>query len=229
MLPPGFGAADSPLVQELSQVRGTRGEPLFGNYAVRSLATDEAVDRLTHRLMEDIKANRQIEEQFSRKGTVAVYGRDWEYLIHRGKAPLYFWSELTERGLMWSPAVLPDTPSVRATLRPRLSRPKPEEEWAAVHPRLGEAFMATVATAAAQHVGLEVITDSPYAHGVVSCRDEEVIYRSLIHAGSHTNPSAQEMTLRLAHLVFVGGFDVTQLKPDDLAELSKNREDPHPP
>ena len=89
--------------------------------------------------------------------------------------------------------------------------------------------MATVATAAAQHVGLEVITDSPYAHGVVSCRDEEVIYRSLIHAGSHTNPSAQEMTLRLAHLVFVGGFDVTQLKPDDLAELSKNREDPHPP
>jgi hypothetical protein len=223
MLPPGFEAADSPLVRELSHVRGTRGEPLFGNYTVRSLVTDEAVDRLTHRLIDDIETNRQLAEQFSRKGTVEAYGRDWEFLIHRGKAPQYFWSELTQRGLMWFPAVLPETPSVRATLRRRLSRPKPEE-WVAVHPRLGEAFMATVATAAAQDVGLEVITDSPYAHGVVSCRDEEVIYRSLIRGGSRTNPSAQEMTLRLAHLAIVGGFDVSQLKPEDLAELSKNRE-----
>jgi hypothetical protein len=98
------------------------------------------------------------------------------------------------------------------------------EEWAAVHPILGEAFMATVAAAAARDVGLEVVTDSSYVHAVASCRDEETIYQMLIHGRQRTGASDPATTLRLAHLVIVGGFDVSNVTANDLVKMSKNRE-----
>ena len=117
---------------------------------------------------------------------------------------------------MWSPTILPSGPTEEA-------EPDPQK-WAALHPILGEVFMATIAAAAAQDEGLEIVTDSSYVHGVVSRRDEETIYQALIHDGSRASLPDSAATLRLAHLVIVGGFDVSSLTAEDLALMSKNRE-----
>lgn len=97
-------------------------------------------------------------------------------------------------------------------------------DWAALHPVLGEAFMSTVAAAAARDEGLEVVTDNSHVHRGASSRDEETIYQTLIHGRFRAGASDPEMTLRLAHLVIVGGFDVSKLSPEDLAAMSTNRE-----
>jgi hypothetical protein len=84
--------------------------------------------------------------------------------------------------------------------------------------------MATVAAAAAGDQGLEVVTDSSRVHAIASSRDEDAIYQTLFHDKSSAGISEPAMTLRLAHLVIVGGFDVSELSPEDLAKMSKNRE-----
>jgi hypothetical protein len=221
MVPPGFETRDSDFVAGLGQKPGARGEPLLGNYYLRSYATDQAVDRLTLRLLDDIKKHPRFADQFSRTATQAAYsGRDYDFLIHRSKAPDAFWEELSGRGLMWPP--FPNDRSMREHWP--IYAISGYREWAAVHPILGEAFMATVAAAAAQDQGLEVVTDTARVHAIASSRDEEAIYQTLIHGRSRTGASEPEMTLRLAHLVIVGGFDVSTLSPEDLAAMSRNRE-----
>jgi hypothetical protein len=220
MVPPGFETRDSAFVRSLAQKRGARGEELLGSYRLRTLATDEAIDRLTFRLIDDIQKNPDFANQFSRKATLEAYGgRDPEFLVHRGKAPQHFWSELSKRGLMWS-APLPSG----AIRRMSVDVSRNLGDWTALHPILGEAFMSTVAAAAARDEGLEVVTDNAHVHGIASSRDEETIYQTLIHGKSSTGASEPAMILRLAHLVIVGGFDVSTLSPEDLAAMSTNRE-----
>jgi hypothetical protein len=227
MVPPDFEVMDSDTVKPLTQMEGARGEPLLGPYTLGTPATVAAVDRLITRLKGDIGTTPHLTDRFSRKTTLEQNdGRDYVFLIHRGNAPEDFWTELTQLGLVWSPAELPDTPSVRAHLSQklkRLSRPDPEV-WVAVHPTFGETFMATVAAAAAQDVGLEVVTDSPHLHRVASCRNEEIAYRTLMHGDVNYARSETAMTLRLAQLVIVGAFNVSELELQKLAEMSKNRE-----
>jgi hypothetical protein len=218
IVPEGFNTTDSAFVRQVARYpRNAWQEPLLGRYRMRNLVTDEAVDRLTLRLMQDIAEDPTFARRFSRAATQEAYGgKDSQFLIHRGKAPQYFWTELTARGLMWFPSEL-ELP------QHFYINPNPAD-WAAVHPVIGEAFMATIAAAAARDQGLEVVTDSSYAHTVVSCRDEEAIYQTLIHGRPRPHPSESAMTLRLAHLVIMGSFDVSRLKADELLKMSNNRE-----
>jgi hypothetical protein len=206
MVPPGFETRDSDFAAGLAQRRGSRDEPLLGSYQLRSSATDKAVDRFRCRLLDDIQNNPSFANRFSREATLDAHDRrDDVFQIHRGNASDDFWSKLLERGLMWT--VLQHN----------------RDEWAAVHPILGEAFMATVAAAAGDQ-GLEVVIDSSRVHAIASSRDEDAIYQTLFHDKSSAGISEPAMTLRLAHLVIVGGFDVSELSPEDLAKMSKNRE-----
>jgi hypothetical protein len=218
MVPPRFETRDSPLVRDLVHLPGARGEPLVGFYRTNTAAIDQAIDRLTSRLMSDIEKSPELAAQLSWEATLAAYRRDDDFLIHTAKAPRHFWSELSKRGLMWSPS--PPTRTSRQSYQ--ISRTP--DDWVAVHPILGEVFMATVAAAAAKDAGLEVVTDASHVHQVVSARDEETIYQTLFHGGSHNGASESAMTLRLANLVIVGGFDVSTLSPADLAAMSANRE-----
>jgi hypothetical protein len=174
MVPPGFETRDSDFAANLVHKPGARNEPLLGSYKLRSAATDEAVDRFTGRLLADIESNPSFAAQFSRKATREAYhGRDDDFQIHKSNASDGFWSKLRERGLIWQ-VFQPD-----------------RDKWAAVHPILGEAFMATVAAAAARDQGLEVVTDSSRMHAVASSRDEDAIYKMLFTASciqSHRNP-----------------------------------------
>jgi hypothetical protein len=220
MVAPEFEPHDGATVKTLTEEKGSRGEPLLGSYNLKSLAILDAVDRLTHRLVDDIRTNPAFAQQFSRDATANAYGdRDSGFLIFRGKAPQRFWKELTETGLMWHP------PKRALYSMTRYYTRADPEEWAALHPRLGEAFMATVAAAAAQDMGLEIVTDASFVHAMAASGDEETIYETLIHGRPRSEASEPEMMLRrLAHLIIVGGFDVSELSPKDLAAMSKNRE-----
>ena len=182
------------------------------------------MDRLTDRLLDDARQDPNFARRFSWAATREAYGQDAElFQIHRGKAPQVFWDELKKLGMMWPPLT-----RVRGGDR---------DEWAASHPLLGEAFMATVAIAAAKERGMEIVTDAPGVHRATACRDEEAIYQMLIcrrpakrlqdgltGQKEQLDNAKGEMTLRLAHLIVVGNFDVSALTADDLAEMSKNRE-----
>ena len=156
MVPANFETSDSAFITSLTKTPGIRGEPLLGSYQLGNVITSGAADRLTERLMDDIKTIPGFEQRFSRKATQDGYGKDSQYLIHRSKAPRQFWAELTERGLMWAPSEF-DAIDERYYRVLRHLADNLSAEWAAVHPILGEAFMATVAAAAARDEGLEVL------------------------------------------------------------------------
>jgi hypothetical protein len=231
MVPANYETGATGLMRTLAATRGARDEPLLGSYTLRSLAADEAVDRLTFRLIEDAGRDQNFAQRFSRTAARVAYGHDELFQIHRGKAPQYFWDKLKNLGMMWqAPYRIPGTIDL-------------DEEWASLHPLLGEAFMATVAIAVAKEKGMDIITETPGVHRATACREEDAVYELLIRQRSEEkktivgrikdalasraseveNPRA-EMTLRLAHLVIVGNFDVSALQPHDLAEMSKNRE-----
>ena len=99
MVAPGFEPHDIAGVKTLTEEKGSRDEPLLGSYNLRSFAILDAVDRLTHRFVDDIRTNPAFAQQFSRDATANAYGdRDSGFLIFRGKAPQRFWKELTETG-----------------------------------------------------------------------------------------------------------------------------------
>lgn len=224
MVPADFETSDSAFITSLTKTPGIRGESLLGSYELGNVVTGGAADRLTERLMNDIKTIPGFEQRFSRKATQEGYGKESQYLIHRSKAPRQFWAELTERGLMWEPSEI-DIPARYYRVLRHLAD-NPAVNWAAVHPILGEAFMATVAAAAARDEGLEVVTDLPSVHAVASCRDDDVIYRTLILGNTKSSPRAGfgAETQHVSHLVITGGFDVSTITAQDLAKMSANRE-----
>lgn len=223
MVPPDFETGDSAFVQSLASTPGTRGEPLLGSYKLGGSVTDQAVDRLTERLIHDIRTTPGFAKRFSKEATQKGYGKDSKFVIHRSKAPQTFWSELSKLNLIWQPSEIPDDPYYS---KMKLVSHNPAYEWAALHPIIGEAFMATVATAAARDGGLEVVTESSYVHAIASCRDEELVYQTLIRGATRRAQGAADpiMTHRLAHLVIASGFDVSRTTAKDLAEMSKNKE-----
>ena len=220
MVPANYETNPTDFMRVLSETRGARDEPLLGSYSLRSYTADDAIDRLTFRLVEDAQRDPRFAERFSMAATIAAYNRSDLFQIHKGKAPQHFWEELSKRRMMW-----------QAPYRVRGSI-ELDEEWVSLNPLLGEAFMATVATAVASEKGMDIVTDGPGFHSAVVCRDENVIYDTLIKERVQKKrrrifrlpPTIPEMTFHVAHLILVSNFDVSRLNAKDLSEMSINRE-----
>ena len=194
-------------------------------YHLPTSNTDAHVERLASRLSDEVGGHRDLTKRLSRKMAQQEYGgTDSHFIIFRGKVPWRVWQQLEELGLAWAPSILPE---LSRRFWESSAAPFHRDDWIALHPLLGEAFMATLATAAAEDRGMEVVTDASQVHALAACRDEETIFRTLLAQTSLLEPAARNdraLTVRLAHLVIVGGFDVSTLTAKDLAKMSTNRE-----
>jgi hypothetical protein len=240
MVPAGYPTNPTAFMRKLQFTRGSRDEPLLGAYSLRSLEADEAVDRLTARLLEDARQDPEFSKRFSRQAVHSAYGKDDIFQVHRGKAPQAFWNELKRLGLMWEGRYRKGNNRENIGLDEREAI-KLDDEWITLHPLLGEAFMTTIAIAVAKEKGLEIITDTPSLHRAEALYSEEAAYDMLIRPLSRSKrvfqiaketlfgvdpggDTKRAMTMRVAQIVVASNFDVSSLSADDLANMSKNRE-----
>jgi hypothetical protein len=208
IVPARFALNDSPDVQEFTKLKGPSGQPLVLEEPAYSGAAYEAQRRLTQRLKNVPQVSLA---GFTRRRTEQAYPENPEvFQIHRGKM-----DELLEllRGakLAW-PA--------------RVGRGLNERDWFAMHPKLGEAVMSTIAIAIASEHGLDIVTSSGTVHRALACLDEEAIFQNLTSSVRKSHIARENATPQivdeLSQVVMLTTFDFRKLSPAQIGELVKD-------
>ncbi|MGG5820432.1 hypothetical protein [Falsiroseomonas sp. HW251] len=202
----GYIPDDTRFVQALSRTRGRRGRPLLDQYEVQSPAVSAAAARFGDRVAADLLDQNGKSRHFSREATRAAYqGDDSRFQLVGARMTEPLRERLEKANLLWKP-----------------ERPNSGGEWIAMHPVLGEAFLATIATAAARDWGLEILTDAPNVHAAAVTNDEDIIYDALVRGTPKSSQDNSARTFRLAHMVIANHFDISRLSATDLAAMSSS-------
>jgi hypothetical protein len=99
-------------------------------------------------------------------------------------------------------------------------------QWYALHPKLGNAILGTIAIAIAKAKGLAIVTDSRAVHYDVVTADEDQVFEALLeHEQPGSTPKRQQLAEELAEIIIVNSFNVDRLSAQDIADLSNRRED----
>jgi hypothetical protein len=218
MTPRDFVTEDNELVRQLAGMKGTREEPLVGRYDLNSYPAYQASNILLEKLEAEYPAQSQVKkgrqklirppifEQLSQERTKAEFGADNVYTIYQSKVSMTLSDFLMNAKLAWSPG-----------------RGRKYENWLALHPRLGEAIMSTIAAMVAKDAGLEIVTSSTPIHETVWTHDGPGIYDAIIH-GKTSGMGRDEIVTRVGQLVLINHFDMSKLSADDIASMSRDGE-----
>jgi hypothetical protein len=205
MLPPNYpsGPDDDPRLAGFQQADLLRRADIFSDRSYR--AQDILVAKL-HLSVQD----RKFLEQYGQDATLARLTPEHPYgfQIHGDKASLRVRDELIDLGLAWKPG----------TLEPY----DMEGDYYQMHPRVGQAIMATIAVACAQHEGLDIVGDarSGPLHQALLDKDIESIYDTWLGEGAMAAPlptSPEEVFEFLIATV----ADVSELSPQALIDLDR--------
>ena len=94
-----------------------------------------------------------------------------------------------------------------------------------MHPRLGEAVMATLAFACARNEGLRLVTEFPQIYGRTIHRSKEDIFESCLDLAPVTQYDARPVTsASLVEFIVYNRCDVSKLTPETLLALNKEWE-----
>jgi hypothetical protein len=219
---PSYGAPeDSAEVAKFRDLIGRRG-PLLRNVNLdhAGIWTDQIA--LKARISDAMSLDRnQFIRRFGREATlddVNLLGESvslWEdrdasrtFQLHGQKVVIDLLHFLFERGLAWHP------------------QNSHGQGYVEMHPRLGEAVLATLAFACAKIEGLSLVTEFPQIYGRTIHRSKEEILQSCLDL----TPSAVEIDVQapaatdLVELVVHHRCDVSRLTPETLLALNKDWE-----
>lgn len=217
MIPGNYTPDDSHIVREFCDLRGPRNVPLLSSVNLFS----EGATRAENNLLKKLQANDEfIRAKYSKGTTVQEYGDSAEqFRLYDEKIMPDLYAYLTEgpedSALAWD------------TTRPK-DRPHRyyEGRWLALHPALGRAILSVKAVALARDLGLDIVTDSSYAHHAVVTEDEEAIFEELIGRPiARRTRSVDDTVDDLAVIVMTTNFDVSKLSPKQIAELVSDGKD----
>jgi hypothetical protein len=206
MVPSGLNVSDDRDVEPFARALGTRGEPLLAQSPIDPTVGGVQAD-LARRIEHDVQIDA---DNFCARFSVEAASREYangasEFQIHRNKFLPDLLSTLERYRLVWNP-----------------HNPNRVGDWWAVHPVLGEAVMSTIAVALAQRDGLHIVTSSEKKHRALTAYSTNEIYDALIYNRSEAHkPANPELTNRLAQLVIYSNFDVDQLTPEKIIEVSR--------
>lgn len=207
IVPRGFMPSDRSLLRGFEDAIGLWGKPLLRSANLQS----SGVHRAQHELISLFASDVETQPEAMRKYTVDQYRSHIrrpsdEFLLHRDKPTYELVDFLEQTGLMW-PATF-ESPSA----------------FTAVHPRVGEAIMSTIALACALDEGFDVVTDE----GRVYYQATQVkdIYHSLVRSrpAKPQTKSLKASDKKIFELIIFQQCNVSALGPDQLVELSKDRE-----
>jgi hypothetical protein len=209
IVPPEFALNDPDEVRELRDQRGVYGEPLIKEEPAFHFAVWQAQERLLKRLQQQPP---DLLNQFTAAQTkrqYPPYGESFE--IHEGKM-LMLVDFLRNHDLAWPVQTL-------SQINPA--------NWLAVHPKLGEAIMSTIAIAIAKENGLGIVTSSGQIHRALADQDEELVFLRLTGQvpASSADSWAQSYTDEFAMTILTTAFDVTKLSAKQIGELVREGKD----
>jgi hypothetical protein len=127
------------------------------------------------------------------------------FQIHRYKILPELTQYLLSQGLAWPP-------------REEFSD---GSEYLEMHPRLGEAVMATLAFACAENEGLQVVTEFPKLHGKLIQQPKEMILRACLE---EPKVSGKTSAQQVAEFIVYKRCNVSKLTAERIAALKKERD-----
>lgn len=199
-----YQSRDTDEVREFCETEGPRG-PLLTEARLNS----RLVLGKQHNLCEKIKQHkRKLQKQYSQARTEETLGHDSEsFLIHQNKMSWELTELLKELGLAWYSRDQRGAGKV----------------WLALHPKLGEAAMSTLALAVAEDSGLDIVTSSQDVHRSMLSSSDEQAFESL--AGIEA-PSKESVVHELAQVVMkTAFFDFAKLRATDIRDLLNDGKD----
>jgi hypothetical protein len=188
------------------------GEPLLQSTNLFADRVERAQRTLAEKLARDAD-NPEFQKNYGFEATRAgVSTDDLGFQVHQGKLSSDFQHALSRLRLSWGPA-----------------NPEPHdkrEEYIELHPKVGQAVMATIAIACAKGEGLDIVGDkrSEGLHQCLLDKDEDAVYDAWLHPDARLN-DPKEVTNRELFEFFVRFHcNVTAVTPEKLYSLGKDRQ-----
>lgn len=217
MIPGNYTPDDSHDIKQFCDLKGPRDMPLLSSV---NLFSDGAMSA-ENRLLEKLKANDEfIRVRYSKAKTFQEYGDSAEqFRLHDEKIIdglyIYLTQGPEENALAWRTTAPRDRPQRLAP-----------GSWLALHPTLGSAILAVKAIALANDFGLDIVTDSSFAHQTVVTESEVDIFEDLIgHSAPRRTTSPEDNVDDLAEIVMTTSFDMSKFSPKQIAELLADGKD----
>lgn len=211
--------AEDPQISAFTQL-GEGRYPLLRPAKLRSphvlSAQADLITELRSRLDQDRKGFRsRYGKQAAKRATASLIGRKlttWErsesgratFQIHRYKLYDDLSRFLSDEKLAWEPqSDLSDGP-----------------DYLEMHPRLGEAVMATLAMACAENEGLQVVTEFPRLHGQLLGKPREQILTACLDGAK---PGGTTSSHQLAEFLVYRRCNVDMLSGENIVALKDER------
>lgn len=208
IVPTAFAPDDDPTVREYVRARGTRG-PLLDRANLHSPTVLDAQRRLYDKINREIQRDpSNMARQFGREAAekLKTHSR-LGFQIRMEKDPQLI-DFLEQNGLAWIPA---------------FKEPDDPDGYVEVHPRMGEAIMATIAVACARDEGLQIVTHNDPLHRCLADNDLDGIFDTWIGTAHLPTPKAAPTAHQLA-IAVIETVDVTKITPKRIVELHENWE-----
>jgi hypothetical protein len=211
MVPTNSTPADTPDVKLFTHFPSDM-EPLIAPAQLDSCRVIEAQKYLANKLLCDAN-NPEFERAFGKETARQELPADgFGFQIHQSKLSRKLREALRESNLAWKPGQF--EPYSFST------------EYIELHPRVGQAVMATLAIACAKSEGLDIVGDSR-SEGLHKClleKDSHSVYETWLNLD--TRPPDPPAATGRELFEFLVGFacDVSNLQPSDLAAMRADRE-----
>jgi hypothetical protein len=221
IVPDGFPTQDDKEIWKFENIEGVWGKPLLQRARLNTHGVRRAQDDLVERLEGYIKSDPNFASKFRRGsfsqglvGRVAekiltLRGRSeaTEVMIHSGKMTHRLNYFLHRQKLSWRS----ETPDYQGFI--------------AVHPRIGEAIMSTLAIACAKDTGLDIVTDSGNLHRCLIEQDEKGVFDAWIEGRDQVRsaPARRAKGDRLFELIVFQHCDPNKLTAERIAQLGDDR------
>jgi hypothetical protein len=206
----GPQANDGPILP-FTQPHGGR-EPMLTGADLWSERAEAAQVELARRLREDAQDS-AFRNRFGQSAAETMRGTDeYGFQIHQEKLHENLKEALRDTGLAWEPGN-------QEPYDPRL-------EYVEVHERIGQAVMATLATACAIGEGLDIVGDqrSGPLHDCLIRKQPRDVYDAWLKPGHNINDPPQADARELFEFVVSIACDTTKLDAEALAVMGENRD-----
>lgn len=207
----GAQADDGGEILPFTEWRGS-AEPMLTSANLWLERAVAAQDELARRLLEDAK-DWDFRNQFGQYAAEAIRGADDHgFQIHQAKLQESLKGVLRETQLAWEPG----SPEPY----------DPQLEYIEVHPRIGEAVMATLAIACAMGEGLDIVGDkrSGPLHDCLTRKQPKDVYDAWLKPASNISDPPQADARELFEFVVAIACDTTKLDAETLAKMGANRD-----
>jgi hypothetical protein len=195
---------DSSEILPFTQPHGGR-DPLLTSTDLSLPRVVRAQSDLAQRILNDVASAEEFVKRFDREAA----GRFPAFQIHQRKLDEKLKEALGNNGLAWDP-------------REREPYDK-YSEYIQVHPVMGEAVMATIASASAAGEGLDIVGDkrSGTLHECLRGKRAKDVYDAVIHPKPRDDDPKKPDAVELFEYLVYFACDPTKLGPEALASLER--------